>query len=210
LYRELKHRYDPRCALKPRCYIPSADWAPLADLKVGPEAAPIPLTFAPELRDVDATPGGDTEARSGNPSPQTLAPRPPNGSLPCPSRHADRPARFLEPSTSACNGRATPQPESVSQNSAGRICYMSQHNPANRSTARLPREHQEAGHGSVLSTRCTCSDRGNLRSCSHDWCDTARVRLLPAVAAYVTSHTPPSSCRRDAGRPALEANWEKA
>lgn len=53
LFRELKHRYDPRCALNPGVIIPSADWAPLADLKVGPAAAPIPDDIARRLRDTE-------------------------------------------------------------------------------------------------------------------------------------------------------------
>ncbi len=60
LFRELKHRYDPRCTLNPGVIIPSADWAPLADLKVGPEAAPIPDDIAARLRDVERTAGWAT------------------------------------------------------------------------------------------------------------------------------------------------------
>jgi len=60
LFRELKHRYDPRCALNPGVIIPSADWAPLADLKVGPAAAPIADDIAARLRDVERTAGWAT------------------------------------------------------------------------------------------------------------------------------------------------------
>jgi len=72
LFRELKHRYDPRCALNPGVIIPSADWAPLADLKVGPEAAPIPADIAARLRDVErnagwATPKLDLATRAPKP-----------------------------------------------------------------------------------------------------------------------------------------------
>src|SRR5207247_616430 len=55
LFRELKQAYDPRCTLNPGVIIPSADWAPLADLKVGPEAAPIPDDIAARLREVERT-----------------------------------------------------------------------------------------------------------------------------------------------------------
>jgi glycolate oxidase len=55
LFHELKQRYDPRCTLNPGVIIPSADWAPLADLKVGPEAAPIPDDIAARLREVERT-----------------------------------------------------------------------------------------------------------------------------------------------------------
>jgi FAD/FMN-containing dehydrogenase len=57
LFRELKQAYDPRCTLNPGVIIPSADWAPLADLKVGPEATPIPDDIAARLREVEQTAG---------------------------------------------------------------------------------------------------------------------------------------------------------
>ena len=60
LFRELKHRYDPRCTLNPGVIIPSADWAPLADLKVGPDAATIPDDIAARLRDVERNAGWAT------------------------------------------------------------------------------------------------------------------------------------------------------
>src|SRR5207247_2795684 len=50
LFRELKQAYDPRCTLNPGVIIPSADWAPLADPKVGPEAARSPDDTARRLR----------------------------------------------------------------------------------------------------------------------------------------------------------------
>jgi D-lactate dehydrogenase len=57
LFRELKQAYDPRGTLNPGVIIPSADWAPLANLKVGPEATPIPDDIAARLRDVERTAG---------------------------------------------------------------------------------------------------------------------------------------------------------
>ena len=60
LFRDLKQAYDPRCTLNPGVIIPSADWAPLADLKVGPEAAPIPDDIAARLREVERTAGWAT------------------------------------------------------------------------------------------------------------------------------------------------------
>src|SRR5207244_7944630 len=72
--------HDPRCTLNPGVIIPSADWAPLADLKVGPDAAPIPDDIAARLREVErtaswATPKLDlaTPTPQG-PKPQQLAP----------------------------------------------------------------------------------------------------------------------------------------
>src|SRR2546430_7906915 len=43
----------PGSTLNPGVIIPSADWAPLADLKVGPGAAPIPDDIAARLREID-------------------------------------------------------------------------------------------------------------------------------------------------------------
>ena len=57
LFREVKRAYDPRSLLNPGVIIPSADWAPLTDLKVGPEAAAIPDDVARRLREVERTAG---------------------------------------------------------------------------------------------------------------------------------------------------------
>lgn len=53
LFRALKRAYDPRSILNPGVILPSTDWAPLADLKVGPDAAPIPDDIARRLRDIE-------------------------------------------------------------------------------------------------------------------------------------------------------------
>ncbi len=60
LFRALKHAYDPGGTLNPGVIIPSADWAPLADLKVGPEATPIPDDIARRLRELERTAGWGT------------------------------------------------------------------------------------------------------------------------------------------------------
>ncbi len=57
LFRAVKHAYDPRSLLNHGVIIPSADWAPLADLKVGPAAAAIPVDIAARLREVERTAG---------------------------------------------------------------------------------------------------------------------------------------------------------
>src|SRR5207247_8631631 len=76
LFRELKQAYDPRCTLNPGVIIPSADWAPLADLKVGPEAAPIPDDIAARLREVERTAGWATP-KLDLATPPPPAPNPP-------------------------------------------------------------------------------------------------------------------------------------
>jgi len=60
LFRELKRAYDSRSLLNPGVIIPSADWAPLADLKLGPEATPIPDDIARRLRELERTAGWGT------------------------------------------------------------------------------------------------------------------------------------------------------
>ena len=73
LFRDVKRAYDPRAILNPGVIIPSPDWAPLADLKVGPDAAPIPDDIAARLRELERTAGWATPklqvARSPSPSP---------------------------------------------------------------------------------------------------------------------------------------------
>ena len=60
LFRELRRAYDSRSLLNPGVIIPSADWAPLADLKLGPEATPIPDDIARRLRELERTAGWAT------------------------------------------------------------------------------------------------------------------------------------------------------
>jgi FAD/FMN-containing dehydrogenase len=57
LFRDLKRAYDPRSILNPGVILPAADWAPLTDLKVGPEAAWIPDDIAARLRAVERSAG---------------------------------------------------------------------------------------------------------------------------------------------------------
>jgi len=53
LFRDLKRAYDARAILNPDVIIPSPAWRPLADLKVGPDAARIPDDIAQRLRDTE-------------------------------------------------------------------------------------------------------------------------------------------------------------
>ena len=52
-FRAVKRAYDPLSILNPGVIIPAADWAPLAALKVGEDAAAIPDDIAQRLRDVE-------------------------------------------------------------------------------------------------------------------------------------------------------------
>lgn len=53
LFRRLRYAYDPAALLNPGVILPAADWAPLADLKVGADAASIPDDIAARLRDLE-------------------------------------------------------------------------------------------------------------------------------------------------------------
>ena len=53
LFRDVKRAYDPLCILNPGVIIPTADWSPLAALKVGDETAIIPEDIATRLREVE-------------------------------------------------------------------------------------------------------------------------------------------------------------
>ncbi len=53
LFRDVKSAYDPLCILNPGVIIPTADWSPLAALKVGDETAIIPEDIATRLREVE-------------------------------------------------------------------------------------------------------------------------------------------------------------
>ncbi|HXF96143.1 MAG TPA: FAD-linked oxidase C-terminal domain-containing protein, partial [Gemmatimonadales bacterium] len=53
LFRALKRAYDADALFNPGVIIPAADWAPLADLKVGANAAPLPEDIARRLRQVE-------------------------------------------------------------------------------------------------------------------------------------------------------------
>ena len=55
LFRDVKRAYDPLSILNPGVIIPADDWSPLAALKVGDDAAPIPDDIASRLRDVERT-----------------------------------------------------------------------------------------------------------------------------------------------------------
>lgn len=57
LFRDLKRAYDARSILNPDVILPAADWAPLADLKVGPDAAAIPDDIAAGLRAIERSAG---------------------------------------------------------------------------------------------------------------------------------------------------------
>ncbi len=59
-FRQVKQAYDPLTILNPGVKIPANDWDPLAQLKVGADAATIPEDIAARLRDIERSAGWAT------------------------------------------------------------------------------------------------------------------------------------------------------
>jgi thymidylate synthase (FAD) len=95
---------------------------------------------------------------------------------------------------------------------AGRICYMSQHNPAQRPTAEYLENIKKQGHGSVLEHAVyVLLIEGISRSCSHElvrhragfgYSQLSQRYVDESHAAFVL----PPAIQGDAG---LEAEWER-
>jgi thymidylate synthase (FAD) len=95
---------------------------------------------------------------------------------------------------------------------AGRVCYMSQGNPANRTTPEYLENIKQQGHGSVLEHAVyVLLIEGISRSCSHElvrhragfgYSQLSQRYVDESHAAFVV---PPALL----GDPALEAEWER-
>ncbi len=95
---------------------------------------------------------------------------------------------------------------------AGRICYMSQHNPASRTTAEYLENIKKQGHGSVLEHAVyVLLIEGISRSCSHElvrhragfgYSQLSQRYVDESHAAFVM---PPAI----SGDPKLEGEWER-
>ena len=95
---------------------------------------------------------------------------------------------------------------------AGRVCYMSQHNPAERTTADYLENIKKQGHGSVLEHAVyVLLIEGISRSCSHElvrhragfgYSQLSQRYVDESHAAFVM---PPAMV----GDPQLEAEWER-
>src|SRR5438034_239611 len=76
---------------------------------------------------------------------------------------------FLEPEHLRVEWRGEASPGERLAEYAGRLCYMSQHNPAQRTTAEYLENIKKQGHGSVLEHSVyALLIEGISRSCSHE------------------------------------------
>jgi thymidylate synthase (FAD) len=119
---------------------------------------------------------------------------------------------FLEPEHLRVEWQGTASAGERLAEFAGRICYMSQHNPASRTTDDYLENIKKQGHGSVLEHAVyVLLIEGISRSCSHElvrhragfgYSQLSQRYVDESHAAFVV---PPAIL----GDPALEADWEK-
>ena len=119
---------------------------------------------------------------------------------------------FLEPSHLAVQWKGEASGGERLAEFAGRICYMSQHNPAQRPTAEYLENIKKQGHGSVLEHAVyVLLIEGISRSCSHElvrhragfgYSQLSQRYVDESHAAFVL----PPAIQGDA---ALEAEWER-
>ena len=120
--------------------------------------------------------------------------------------------QFLEPEHLAVQWKGTGSDGERLAEYAGRICYMSQANPAGRSTAEYLENIKKQGHGSVLEHAVyVLLIEGISRSCSHElvrhragfgYSQLSQRYVDESNAAFVM---PPAIL----GDAALEAEWEQ-
>jgi len=119
--------------------------------------------------------------------------------------------QFLEPAHLAVTWRGDATDGERLAEYAGRICYMSQHNPVNRTTAEYLENIKKQGHGSVLEHAVyVLLIEGISRSCSHElvrhragfgYSQLSQRYVDESHAAFVM---PPAIV----GDAALEAQWQ--
>ena len=120
--------------------------------------------------------------------------------------------QFLEPAHLAVQWKGPSTDGERLAEFAGRICYMSQHNPAQRATAEYLENIKKQGHGSVLEHAVyVLLVEGVSRSCSHElvrhragfgYSQLSQRYVDESHAAFVV----PPAILGDAG---LEAEWER-
>jgi len=119
---------------------------------------------------------------------------------------------FLEPAHLAVQWQGEASGGERLAEFAGRICYMSQHNPAHRSTPEYLENIKKQGHGSVLEHAVyVLLVEGISRSCSHElvrhragfgYSQLSQRYVDESHAAFVV----PPAIQGDA---ALEAEWQR-
>src|SRR6059036_1855352 len=119
---------------------------------------------------------------------------------------------FLEPAHLAVKWRGEASDGEHLAEYAGRLCYMSQHNPINRTTAEYLENIKKQGHGSVLEHAVyVLLIEGISRSCSHElvrhragfgYSQISQRYVDESHAAFVM---PPAI----AGDPQLEEEWQQ-
>ncbi len=120
--------------------------------------------------------------------------------------------QFIEPTHLAVQWKGASSDGERLAEFAGRICYMSQHNPAQRATAEYLENIKKQGHGSVLEHAVyVLLVEGISRSCSHElvrhragfgYSQLSQRYVDESHAAFVV----PPAIQGDA---ALEAEWER-
>jgi thymidylate synthase (FAD) len=118
--------------------------------------------------------------------------------------------RFIEPTHLSVEQFGEAAPGELLAEYAGRICYMSQANPAKRTTAEYLENIKQQGHGSVFEHAVyVLLIEGISRSCSHElvrhragfgYSQLSQRYVDESDAAFVM---PPAIC----GNTALEAEW---
>src|SRR5712692_4055239 len=119
---------------------------------------------------------------------------------------------FVEPAHLQVQWHGDASPGERLAEFAGRICYMSQHNPASRTTAEYLENIKKQGHGSVLEHAVyVLLVEGISRSCSHElvrhragfgYSQLSQRYVDESHAAFVV----PPAILGDSG---LEAEWER-
>src|SRR6266705_2567589 len=104
---------------------------------------------------------------------------------------------FLEPAHLAVKWRGEASDGERLAEYAGRLCYMSQHNPVNRTTAEYLENIKKQGHGSVLEHPVyVLLIEGISRSCSHEL---VRRRGIDAALRAGDRQSPPAEAGARSG-----------
>ena len=112
---------------------------------------------------------GHTETRTDTPEPLTPSPEAPVEVFRAPRISLLARPQFIEPEHLAVKWKGEASDGERLAEYAGRLCYMSQQNPINRTTAEYLENIKKQGHGSVLEHAVyVLLIEGISRSCSHE------------------------------------------